>query len=132
MYMGVVWCGKRKSGKTPPFSPIFQPICMQMCPLHMLRKGKGSKPAQSKLLNFYVVFTWFLPEKHFGPLLRSYKRRKLNDRSLNGVSVVERMILGGGALAALVLRYRSTVPASLMKYQRKTNRLGIFSDLFLR
>ena len=22
---------------------------------------------------FYLVFTWFLPEKHFGPLLRSYK-----------------------------------------------------------
>ena len=75
MYMGVVWCGTRKSGKTPPFSPIFQPICMQMCPLHILRKGKASKHAQSKLLNFYpfyLVFPWFLPKKHFGPLLRSY------------------------------------------------------------
>ena len=74
MYMGVVWCRTRKSGKTPPFSPIFQPICMQMCPLHILREGKASKHAQSKLLNFYpfyLGFTWFLPEKHFGPLLRS-------------------------------------------------------------
>ena len=75
MYMGVVWCGTRKSGKTPPFSPIFQPICMQICPLHILRKGKASQHAQSKLLNFYpfyLVFTWFLRGKHFGPLLHSY------------------------------------------------------------
>ena len=53
MYMGVVWCGTRKSGKTPAFSPIFQPICMQMCLLHILRKGKASRHAQSQLLNFY-------------------------------------------------------------------------------
>ena len=39
MYMG---CGTRKSGKPPPSLPIFQPICMQMCPLHMLREGKVS------------------------------------------------------------------------------------------
>ena len=60
--MGVVRCGTRKSGKTPPFSPIFQPICMQIRPLHILRKGKASKHAQRKLLNFhpfYLVFTWF-------------------------------------------------------------------------
>ena len=64
------------SGKTPPFSPMFQPICMQICPLHITREGKASKHAQSKLLifyPFYLVFTWFLPEKHFGPLLRSYR-----------------------------------------------------------
>ena len=75
MYMGVVWCGTRKRGKTPPFSSIFQPSCMQMCPLHIIREGKASKHAQSKLLNFYpfyLFFTWFLPEKHFGPLLCSY------------------------------------------------------------
>ena len=74
--MGVVWCGTRKSGKTPLFSPIFQPICMQMYPLHMLREGKANKHAPNKLVNFYplyLVFTWFLPEKHFGPLLRRYK-----------------------------------------------------------
>ena len=53
MVMGVVWCGKRRGGKTPPFSSIFQPICMQMCPLHMLREGKASKHAQSNLLNVY-------------------------------------------------------------------------------
>ena len=76
MYMVVLWCKRRKSGKTSPFSPIFQPICMQMCPLHMLRRGKARKHAQSKLLNFYpfyLVFAWFLPEKHFGPLLHSYR-----------------------------------------------------------
>ena len=75
MYMGVLWFGTRKSGKTPPFSPIFQPICMQVCPLHIIREGKASKHAQSKLFifyTFYLVCTWFLPEKHFGPLLRSY------------------------------------------------------------
>ena len=46
-----------------------------MCPLHIIREGIASKHAQSKLLNFYplyLVFTWFLPKKHFGPLLRSY------------------------------------------------------------
>ena len=35
---------------------------MQMCPLHMLREGKASKHAKSKLLNFYpfhLVFTCF-------------------------------------------------------------------------
>ena len=42
MYMGVVWCRTRKSGKTPPFSPIFQPICMQMYLLDILRRGKES------------------------------------------------------------------------------------------
>ena len=64
MYMGVVWCGTRKSGKTTPFSPIFQSICLQMCPLHIPREGKASKHAQSKLLivlpilpGFYLVFT---------------------------------------------------------------------------
>ena len=75
MYMVVLWCGRRKSGKTPPFSPIFQPICMQICPLHIITEGKASKHAQSKLLivyPFYLVFAWFLPEKHFGPLLCSY------------------------------------------------------------
>ena len=75
MYMGVVWCGTRQSGKTPPFSPIFQPICTQMYLLHILRKGKASKHAQSKLLHFYpfyLVFAWFLHEKRFGLLLRSY------------------------------------------------------------
>ena len=64
MYMGVVWCGTHKSAKTPPFSPIFRRICMQMCPLHILREGKASRHAQSKSLNFhqfYLVFTWFLP-----------------------------------------------------------------------
>ena len=76
MYMVVLWCERRKSGKTPAFSPMFQRICMQMCPLHIIREGKASKLAQSKLLifyPFYLVFTWFLPEKHFGPLLRSYR-----------------------------------------------------------
>ena len=80
MYMVVLWCERRKSGKTPPFSPIFQPICMQMCPLHIIREGKASKHAQSKLLifyPFYLGFTWFLPEKHFGPLLRSYRRHSM-------------------------------------------------------
>ena len=75
MYMVVLWCKRRKSGKTPPFSPMFQPICMQMCPLHIIREGKASKHAQSKLLifyPFYLVSTWFLLEKRFGPLLRSY------------------------------------------------------------
>ena len=48
MHMGVVRCGTRKSGKTPPFSPVFEPICTQTCPLHMLREGKASKHAQSK------------------------------------------------------------------------------------
>ena len=63
MYMGVVWCGTRESGKTPPFSPIFQPICMQMSPLHMLREGKVSKHAKQViefspiLPSFYLVFT---------------------------------------------------------------------------
>ena len=54
---------------------MFQPICMQMRLLTFLRKGKANKHAQSKLLNFcpfYLVFTLFLLEKHFGPLLRSY------------------------------------------------------------
>ena len=74
----VLWCKRRKSGKTPPFSPRFQPICMKMCPLHIIREGKASKHAQSKLLilyPFYLVFTWFLLEKHFGPLLGSYTLR---------------------------------------------------------
>ena len=53
MYMGLMSCRPRKSGKTPLFSPIFEPICMQMCPLHMLREGKASKHAQTKLLNIY-------------------------------------------------------------------------------
>ena len=61
MYRGVVWCGTRKSGKTPPFSPIFQPICTQRYPLHMLRESKASKHAQGKFLNFSPHFTWFLP-----------------------------------------------------------------------
>ena len=75
MYMVVLWCKRRKSGKTPPFSPMLQPICMQMCPLHIIREGKASKHAHINLLifyRFYLVFTWFLLEKHFGPLLRSY------------------------------------------------------------
>ena len=75
MYMRLVLCATHKSGKTPPFSPIFQPVCMQMCPLHMLRGSKASKHAQSMFLNFYtlkLVFTGILPEKHFGPLLRSH------------------------------------------------------------
>ena len=75
MYMVVLWCKRRKRGKTPPFSFIFQPICMQMCPLHIIREGKASKQAHSKLLifyPFYLFFTWFLLEKHFGPLLCSY------------------------------------------------------------
>ena len=71
MYMGVVWCGTRKSGKTPPFSPIFQPICMQMCPLHILSEGKASKHAQSKLLNF-SHFTWFLPSFYLRNTLGLY------------------------------------------------------------
>ena len=82
--MVVLWCKRRKSGKTPPFSPIFQPIRMQMCPLHIIREGKASKRAQSKLSNFYpfyLVFTWFLPEKHFGPLLRSYITMKWEKRA---------------------------------------------------
>ena len=61
MYLGVLWCGTRKSGNTPPFSPIFQPICMQRCPLHIIREGKASKHAQSKLLIFFTHFTLFLP-----------------------------------------------------------------------
>ena len=75
MYMVVLWCKRRKSGKAPPFSPIFQRICMQMCPLPIIREGKANKHAQSKLLifyPFYLVFTWFSLDKHFGPLLRSY------------------------------------------------------------
>ena len=75
MYMVVLWCERRKSGKTPPFSHIFQRICMQMCPLPIIREGKASKNAPSKLLIFYpfhLVFTWFILQKHFGPLLRSY------------------------------------------------------------
>ena len=75
MYMGLLWCGTRKSGRLPPFSPIFQPICMQIFSPHIIREGKASKRAQSKLLifyPFYLVFTWFLLEKHFVPLLRSY------------------------------------------------------------
>ena len=59
MYMGVLWSGTRKSGKTPPFSPIFQPICMQMCPLHIIREGKASNHAQSKLLIFYPIYLLF-------------------------------------------------------------------------
>ena len=77
--MVVLWCERRKSGKTPLFSPMFQPICMQIYLLHIIREGQASKHAQSKLLNFhpfYLVFTWFLTEKHFGPLLRSYKRKE--------------------------------------------------------
>ena len=61
MYIGVLWCGTCKCGKTPPFSPIFQPISMQMCPLHIIREGKASKHAQSKLLIFCNHFTSFLP-----------------------------------------------------------------------
>ena len=75
MYMVVLWCERRNRGRTPPFSPMFQRICMQMCPLPIIREGKASKHAQGKLLifyPFYLVFTWFLLEKHFGPLLRSY------------------------------------------------------------
>ena len=59
MYMGAVRCGTRKDGKTPPFSPIFQHICKQMCLVHMLREGKASKHAQSKLLNFYPFYLVF-------------------------------------------------------------------------
>ena len=76
MYMVVLWCKRRKSGKAPPFSPIFQRICMKMCPLPIIREGKAGKHAQSKFFifyPFYPVFTWFLLEKHFGPLRRSYK-----------------------------------------------------------
>ena len=47
MYMGVVWCGTRKSGKTPPFTRIFKPICMQMCPLQIKREAKASKHKHS-------------------------------------------------------------------------------------
>ena len=79
-------CGKRQQraiiacrwglcGAGPLFAPICQPICMQICPLYILREGKASKQAGSNLLNFdqlYLVFTWFLPQKHFGPLLPSY------------------------------------------------------------
>ena len=75
MYMVVLWCKRRKSGKTSLFTRMFQPICMQMCPLHIIREGKVSKHAHSKLLifyPFYLVFTWILLEKHFGPFLRSY------------------------------------------------------------
>ena len=61
MYMVVLWCERRKSGKAPPFSRMFQPICMQTCPLHIIREGKASKHAQSKLLIFFTDFTWFLP-----------------------------------------------------------------------
>ena len=78
MYVVVLWCKRLKGGKTPPFSHMFQAFCMQTCPLHSIREGKASKHAHSKLLiffPFYVVFTWFLLEKHFGPLLRSYIRR---------------------------------------------------------
>ena len=64
MYMVVLWSERRKSGKTPPFSPIFQPICMQMCLLHIIREGKASKHTHSKLLfflpilpGFYLVFS---------------------------------------------------------------------------
>ena len=55
MYMVVLWCKRRKSGKTPLFSPMFQPICMQMCPLHIIREGKASKHAQRKLFIFYPL-----------------------------------------------------------------------------
>ena len=64
VYMVVFWCERRKSGKTPPFPLIFQRICMQMCPLPIIREGKASKHAQNKLLiflgilpGFYLVFT---------------------------------------------------------------------------
>ena len=69
MYIVVLWCERRKSGKTPPFSPMLQPLCMQMCPLHIIREERfslrlaaaggsevtgdpPSKHAQSKLLIF--------------------------------------------------------------------------------
>ena len=74
--MVVLWCERRKSGKTPPFSRMFQPICMQICPLHIVKEGKASRHTENELLIFYpfcLVFTKFLPEKHFGPLLRSHK-----------------------------------------------------------
>ena len=88
--MVVLWCKRRKSGKTSPFSPMFQPFCMQMCPLHIIREGKASKHAQSKLLIFYpfdLVFTWFLLEKHFGPLFRSYKAAWWRCRTLGNESM---------------------------------------------
>ena len=40
------------------------------------KKGQGEQTRTKQIVEFfpfYVVFTWFLPEKHFGPLLRSYK-----------------------------------------------------------
>ena len=64
MYMGVVWCGTRKSGKTPPFSGIFQPICMQMCLLHIRTQGQASKHAQSQLQLF--IFQHFTHSHHPG------------------------------------------------------------------
>ena len=46
MYMGVVWCGTRKRGKTPPFSPVKHPICMQMDITSL--KGVLTRPANKE------------------------------------------------------------------------------------
>ena len=38
-------------------------ICMQICPLHIIREGKATKHPQSKLLIFYPFYLVFTREK---------------------------------------------------------------------
>ena len=67
-----------KVARTPPSMPQTNHshyLHANMSVTHHNR-GQGEQTHTKQVIDiytFYLVFTWFLPEKHCGPLLRSYK-----------------------------------------------------------